>query len=84
MEKNYWDKYEGYDLNKDGLGDTSYHPVNLYSMIVERVPVSILLWRSFMVFLIDRAEKNLPAITPENLLDSKPSMKPYDLLAKSN
>lgn len=84
MEKNYWDKYEGYDLNKDGLGDTSYHPVNLYSMIVERVPVAILLWRSFMVFLIDRAEKNLPAITPENLLDSKPSMKPYDLLAKSN
>jgi nitrous oxidase accessory protein len=84
MEKNYWDKYEGYDLNKDGLGDNCYRPVSLYSMIVERVPVSILLWRSFMVFLLDRAEKNIPAITPENLLDSKPSMKPYDLLAQRN
>lgn len=84
MEKNYWDKYEGYDLNKDGFGDTCYRPVSLYSMIVERVPVSILLWRSFMVLLLDRAEKNIPAITPENLLDSRPSMKPYDLLAQRN
>lgn len=84
FEKNYWDKYEGYDLNKDGLGDIRYRPTSLYSMIVERVPVSILLWRSFMVFLLDRAEKNLPAITPENLFDSKPSMKPYDLLAQRN
>lgn len=82
LEKNYWDKYEGYDLNKDGLGDICYRPTSLYSMIVERVPVSILLWRSFMVFLLDRAEKNLPAVTPENLMDAKPSMKPYDLLAQ--
>jgi len=82
LEKNYWDKYEGYDLNKDGLGDVCYRPVSLYSMIVERVPVSILLWRSFMVFLLDRAEKNLPAVTPENLLDAKPSMRPYDILAQ--
>ncbi|MBS1680998.1 MAG: nitrous oxide reductase family maturation protein NosD [Bacteroidetes bacterium] len=81
FEKNYWDKYEGYDLNKDGFGDTFYRPVNLYSMIVERIPVSILLWRSFMVFLLDRAEKNFPAITPENLLDNKPSMKPYDFVS---
>lgn len=84
FEKNYWDKYEGYDLNKDGLGDTSYRPVNLYSMIVERVPTSILLWRSFIVYLLDKAEKNIPAITPENLLDNKPSMKPYDFLTQRN
>ncbi|MBS1487274.1 MAG: nitrous oxide reductase family maturation protein NosD [Bacteroidetes bacterium] len=81
---NYWDRYEGYDLNKDGVGDTGYRPVSLYSMIVERVPASILLWRSFMVFLLDRAEKNFPAVIPENLIDNKPSMKPYDLFKKSN
>ncbi|HCW07749.1 MAG TPA: nitrous oxide reductase family maturation protein NosD, partial [Cytophagales bacterium] len=52
MKKNYWDRYEGYDLNKDGVGDTGYRPISLYSMIVERVPASILLWRSFMVFLL--------------------------------
>jgi nitrous oxidase accessory protein len=37
-----------------------------------------------MVFLLDKAEKNLPALTPENLLDPNPSMKPYDLIAKRN
>lgn len=84
MNQNYWDRYEGYDLNKDGIGDIGYRPVSLYSMIVERVPSSILLWRSFMVFLLDRAEKNFPAVTPESLMDNQPSMKPYDLIAKNN
>lgn len=76
---NYWDKYQGYDLNKDGIGDIAYRPVNLYTMIVERIPTAVLLWRSFLVFLLDRAEKVFPAVTPENLKDNYPSMKPYDI-----
>ena len=36
-------------------------------MIVEQMPTAVLLWRSFLVFLMDRAEKALPVITPENL-----------------
>ena len=76
---NYWDKYQGYDLNKDGVGDVPYRPVNLYTMIVERIPTAILLWRSFLVHLLDRAEKVFPAVTPENLKDDYPRMKPYDL-----
>jgi nitrous oxidase accessory protein len=35
---NYWDKYEGYDLNRDKKGDVPYHPVSLYSMIIENMP----------------------------------------------
>ena len=35
---NYWDKYEGYDINKDGIGDVPYHPVSMYSMVVEENP----------------------------------------------
>jgi nitrous oxidase accessory protein len=79
INSNYWDKYQGYDLNKDGKGDVPHPPVNLFSMIVERIPPAIMLWRSFLVFLLDRAEKVIPAITPENLKDHYPSMKPYDL-----
>jgi nitrous oxidase accessory protein len=75
---NYWDKYQGYDLNKDGIGDVPFRPVNLYAMIVERVPSAVLLWRSFLVMLIDRAEKVIPVATPENLKDNSPTMKPYD------
>ena len=79
IDKNYWDKYAGYDLNRDGIGDVPFFPVNLFSSITETVPAAILLWRSFLVFMLDQAEKILPAITPENLKDHKPVMKPYDL-----
>lgn len=80
---NYWDRYEGYDLNKDRIGDVPYHPVSMYSMIVEQMPAAVLLWRSFLVLLVDKAEKAIPAMTPENLKDELPSMNPYDLHKKS-
>lgn len=76
---NYWDKYQGYDLNKDGIGDVPYRPVNMYTMVVERIPTAVLLWRSFLVFLLDRAEKVFPAVTPENLKDEYPNLRPHDL-----
>ncbi len=79
FDHNYWDRYNGYDLKKDGIGDVPFRPVSLYSMVVERVPSAVLLWRSFMVFLLDQSEKTLPIMTPENLKDSFPLMKPYDL-----
>lgn len=79
---NYWDHYEGYDLNKDNVGDVPHHPVSMYSMIVEQMPAAVLLWRSFLVLLMDKTEKAIPAITPENLQDNSPAMKPYDLTKK--
>lgn len=72
---NYWDKYEGYDINKDGTGDIAYHPVSMYSMITEQNPGSLLLLHSFTVQLLDKAERMLPVITPENLADQSPRMK---------
>lgn len=77
MDSNYWDKYEGYDLDKDGVGDVPYHPVSLYSMVVEKMPASVMLWRSFLVYLLDRSEKVVPSITPD-LKDNHPVMRNYD------
>ena len=76
---NYWDKYEGYDINKDGIGDVPYHPVSMYSMIVEENPNALMLLRSFTVQLLDKAEKAIPSLTPENLVDDKPMMKSQKL-----
>lgn len=75
FENNYWDKYEGYDLNRDGIGDIPFRPVSLFSMLVERYPTAMLLFRSFMVTLLDRTEKLLPSLTPEGLKDEKPRIK---------
>jgi nitrous oxidase accessory protein len=77
LQGNYWDRYDGYDMNHDQVGDVPYHPVSLYGTLVERMPAAVLLWRSFFVFLLDRAERAIPAITPENLKDPQPAMTPY-------
>jgi nitrous oxidase accessory protein len=72
---NYWDKYEGYDLNRDAVGDVPYHPVSLYSVLVEQMPYAVMLLRSFTVDLLNTAEKNIPSIVPETFVDEKPLMK---------
>lgn len=82
INSNYWDKYEGYDMNRDNIGDIPFRPVSMYGVVVEQMPTAVLLWRSFLVFLLDRAERAIPAITPENLKDDSPVMKPYDLNKK--
>jgi len=79
FSKNYWDKYRGYDLNRDGIGDVPFRPVSLYSKLVETVPNSVLLLHSFFVNVLDQTEKILPSITPEQFRDDSPTMKPYDL-----
>ncbi len=75
FKNNYWDKYEGYDLNKDKIGDIPYRPVSMYSMIVEKYPAAMILFRSFITTLLDKTEKILPSLTPENLKDTAPMMK---------
>jgi len=79
FSNNYWDKYEGYDINRDGIGDVPYHPVSLYAMVVAQNPNTLILMRSFVVALMDKAEKAIPSLTPENLADNKPFMKPNKL-----
>ena len=75
FKNNYWDKYEGYDLNRDNTGDVPYHPVSLYSMVVEQIPYSMMFYRSFMSTMLDRMEKLVPSMTPETLVDNEPLMK---------
>lgn len=75
FNRNYWDKYEGYDLNRDGVGDIPFRPVSMYSMVVERNPTAMMLFRSFLVNLFDKTEKVLPGLTPEGLKDDQPLMK---------
>jgi nitrous oxidase accessory protein len=79
FNNNYWDKYEGYDLNKDKIGDVPYRPVSMYSMIIEQNPPAMMLFRSFMTTLLDKTEKIIPTLTPENLKDDFPLMKPLPL-----
>ncbi len=79
FNSNYWDKYEGYDLDKNGLGDVPYHPLSLFAVLTEKNTSTMLLYRSFMITLLDKSEKVLPSITPDNFVDKTPLMKSLPL-----
>jgi nitrous oxidase accessory protein len=72
---NWWDRYGGYDLDRDGIGDVPFRPVRLFSLIVERNAPSLVLLRSLFVTLLDVAERVAPVITPATLIDEQPRMK---------
>lgn len=76
FRRNYWDKNEAYDLNKDGFADVPYHPLSLYAVLSEQNPSIMLLFKSFFVDLFEKIEKIVPSLTPENFVDDKPLMKP--------
>ena len=75
FENNYYSKYKGYDLTKNGIGDVPYRPVKLYSIIVEQQPPSLVLLHSLFIELLDIAESVFPSLTPEALVDNSPSMR---------
>ncbi len=73
---NYWSNYSGYDLNRDGYGDVPHRPIQMFSYVVGRVDVSIILLRSLFVDLLNFAEKVTPVFIPEGLMDAQPLMQP--------
>ncbi len=75
FSENYWDNYKGYDLDRDGYGDVPFRPVRLFSLMVEQNEPALALMRSFLVDLLDAAERVIPALTPETLVDEKPVMR---------
>jgi len=74
FEGNWWDRYRGYDLDRDGRGDTGFRPVRLFGMLVTRHESATVLLRSAFVDLLDQAERVLPVFTPETLIDTAPLM----------
>lgn len=75
FSENYWDGYTGYDLNHDGIGDVPFRPVRLFSVLVEQNEPLIILARSFLIGLLETAERVAPVLTPETLVDPRPLMR---------
>ena len=77
--KNYWDKYEGYDFDRNGIGDILYRPVNIFSFWVSQFPELAILLNSPIVKFLDIAERYFPVLTPGKLIDENPKVKPIPL-----
>ena len=78
FDHNYWNSYTGYDLNKDKIGDIPYRPVSLFSYTVTANPPTLILMRSTFIEILNKAEKVIPLITPETLMDENPLMTPHN------
>ncbi len=73
---NYWDRYQGYDLDRDGTGDVPHRPLGVFALVAERMPYAMVLSRSLLVQLLDQGERLLPSLTPKALEDLTPLMRP--------
>lgn len=76
FRENYWDRYRGYDLDRDGVGDVPHVPVRLFSLVMEQSPASAILLRSLLVDLLDLAERAFPALTAAEIRDDAPRLTP--------
>jgi nitrous oxidase accessory protein len=72
---NWWDRYTGYDFDRNGRGYIPFRPVRLFSLLVASHPSSVVLMRSTFVDLLDAAERTLPVLTPNTLVDAAPLMR---------
>ena len=74
FDGNYWSEYNGYDLDRDGIGDVPYRPIELFNYIVTKTPEATVLLRSLFLDIINLSEKVTPIFTPHNVLDNSPYM----------
>ncbi len=72
---NYWDNYEGFDLNDDNIGDTPHEIYAYADRIWQDVPGAQFYKGSAMLELIDFLERLAPFSEPDMILrDKKPLM----------
>lgn len=72
---NYWDRYQGFDLDRDGKGDVPHSPVQIFSFWVSKYPELSLLAGSSMLNFLEIMEKAFPVLTPSTLKDKTPLMR---------
>lgn len=72
---NYWDDYEGFDLDKNGVGDTPYELFGYSDRLWMDVPVARFFKGTPVMAVLDFLERLAPFSTPDMLVrDEQPLM----------
>lgn len=74
FRRNAWDRYAGWDLDHDGIGDVAHRPVELFPTLMQQHPQAMALLRSHFVTLLNVLEKMFPTLSPASLEDTEPLM----------
>ncbi|MBI4373046.1 MAG: ATP-binding cassette domain-containing protein, partial [Candidatus Omnitrophica bacterium] len=76
-KENFWSDYQGFDQNKDGLGDIPYQPVELFERLIMRYPALKLFLMSPSKQALDFASSAFPIFAPRpKFEDHSPRMEP--------
>jgi nitrous oxidase accessory protein len=74
---NYFDDYEGYDLDGDGFGDVAYELRSLSERLVSEHPQLAFFRGTVALDMLDVAARVFPVLRPETMLvDARPRMSP--------
>jgi nitrous oxidase accessory protein len=77
---NYWDDYQGFDRNRDGVGDTTYEMLAYSDSIWMETPPARFFKSSPAMELLDFLERLAPFSTPDLLVkDDAPRFQPVNL-----
>jgi len=76
IERNYWSRYEGFDRNSDGLGDTPYQVLIYADKLWQYDHRLRFFYATPLLSVLDFIERIAPFSTPDLLLsDPKPRME---------
>lgn len=73
---NYWDTYEGWDLNNDGIGDLAHRPNDSLDKLFWIYPEAHILLNSPVVKMLRWLDKQFKPTGNSGINDSYPLMKP--------
>jgi len=73
---NYWSRYRGYDLDRDGIGDISFGIQNVFQVMESNTPEVRFYLLSPAAELLRVAEETLPILRLGDAEDPKPLMGP--------
>jgi len=73
---NYWSRYGGYDLDRDGIGDVSFSIQNIFQVMEAKVPEVRFYLMSPAARVLELAERALPILRLGDAEDPLPLMSP--------
>lgn len=75
---NYWSDFAAYDVDGNGIADTSYRPNDSMDHVLWTQPAAKLLLGSPAVQLVRWSQSAFPALLPGGVIDSYPLMTPVE------
>ena len=82
IDKNYYDDYDGNDIDDNGVGDTNYVALQSFGQWMVREPAYQYFIESPAVIMLNQMDKQTNRVETNQLVDSTPMMEPTSTFHK--